>query len=228
MLSLNVRSLVILGVYTYLMCCVIKKGNIQQKGIATVIAGFLLLTTYEGMGHNNNKNKNNKANMNKNKNNKANMNKNKNSNKNNMNKNKNNKNSNSIKQYQKNSTIQNNQIQGVEESSVAVDAMPYDGIVFQPNGCWMKQPDNVDLVSDKKLTSYLGSQGPVKMRYSDQNALSGPPVDGVKGSPEKMFMFANNRAAPECCPSSYSASTGCVCTTKNQRDFIASRGYLLP
>jgi hypothetical protein len=39
-----------------------------------------------------------------------------------------------------------------------------------------------------------------------------------------MFMLANNRTSPNCCPSTFSTSTGCVCTTKNQRDFIASRG----
>ena len=64
------------------------------------------------------------------------------------------------------------------------------------------------------------------MKLSNQAALRGPPVDGVKGSSEKMFMLANNVASPLCCPSTFSTSTGCLCTTKNQRDFIASRGYL--
>ena len=64
------------------------------------------------------------------------------------------------------------------------------------------------------------------MRLSDQSELIGPPIDGVKGSPEKKFMFANNITSPACCPSTFSTSTGCVCTTKNQRDFIIQRGIM--
>ena len=63
-----------------------------------------------------------------------------------------------------------------------------------------------------------------KPSYTDNSGLSGPPVDGVKGSPQKLFMLANNRSSPECCPSTFSTSTGCVCTTKNQRDYISTRG----
>ena len=51
-------------------------------------------------------------------------------------------------------------------------------------------------------------------------------VDGVDGSDEKMFILANNVSSPLCCPSTFTTSTGCLCTTKNQRDFIAARGIL--
>ena len=90
----------------------------------------------------------------------------------------------------------------------------------------MKSPDETSLVPNDGLYTYLASQGPLKMKLSDQSALKGPPIDGVKGSSEKMFMLANNITSPLCCPSTFSTSTGCVCTTKNQRDFIASRGFL--
>ena len=43
-------------------------------------------------------------------------------------------------------------------------------------------------------------------------------------SPNDMFMFAHNQASPECCPSTYSTSTGCICTTQQQRDMINRRG----
>ena len=110
----------------------------------------------------------------------------------------------------------------------AMSMGPYDGICLKTGNkeYWMKSPDNTSLVSNDTLYSYLGSQGPVKMRLSDQSALIGPPVDGVKGSDEKMFMFANNKTSLACCPSTFSTSTGCVCTTENQRDFVASRGVL--
>ena len=46
----------------------------------------------------------------------------------------------------------------------------------------------------------------------------------VKLGPDNLFMFKNNQCKPECCPSSYTFSSGCVCTTAQQRDFIAIRG----
>lgn len=105
---------------------------------------------------------------------------------------------------------------------------PYDGLCLSTGNqeYWMKSPDETALVPNDKLYTYFSSQGPIKMKLSNQAALRGPPVDGVKGSAEKMFMLANNVASPLCCPSTFSTSTGCLCTTKNQRDFIASRGYL--
>ena len=105
---------------------------------------------------------------------------------------------------------------------------PYDGLCMKTGNqeYWMKSPDETALVPNDGLYSYLSSQGPIKMKLSDQAALNGPPVDGVKGSPEKMFMWANNVTSPQCCPSTFSTSTGCVCSTKNQRDFVAARGML--
>ena len=87
-------------------------------------------------------------------------------------------------------------------------------------------PDEVALVPNNRLYTYLSSQGPIKMRLSDQAALRGPPVDGIPGSSEKMFMWANNVTSPLCCPSNFSTSRGCVCSTKNQRDFSARRGLM--
>jgi len=103
---------------------------------------------------------------------------------------------------------------------------PYDGLCLKTGNTdnWLKNPAETPLVPDNQLFSFLASQGPLKPSYTDNSGLSGPPVDGVKGSPEKMFMLANNRSSPECCPATFSTSTGCVCTTKNQRDYISTRG----
>ena len=107
-----------------------------------------------------------------------------------------------------------------------VNTGPYDGLCLKTGNddYWMKSPDETSLVPNDTLYTYLSSQGPIKMKLSDQAALSGPPVDGVAGSFEKMFMWANNVTSPLCCPSTFSTSTGCVCTTQNQRDYIAGRG----
>ena len=104
---------------------------------------------------------------------------------------------------------------------------PFDGLCLQTGNKehWMKSPDNTALIPNDALFSYLSSQGPVKPVFSDNSALFGPPIDGQDGSAKKMFMFANNRTSPNCCPGTFSTSTGCVCTTENQRDFIASRGH---
>jgi hypothetical protein len=103
---------------------------------------------------------------------------------------------------------------------------PFDGLCLQTGNkeYWMKSPDNTALIPNDSLFSYLSSQGPLKPVFSDNSALFGPTIDGQPGSPKKMFMFANNRTSPNCCPGTFSTSTGCVCTTENQRDFIASRG----
>jgi hypothetical protein len=117
---------------------------------------------------------------------------------------------------------------GLQGKAKILNMGPYDGICLKTGNqeYWMKSPDESALVPNDGLYTYLSSQGPIKMKLSDQAALNGPPVDGVKGSPEKMFMMANNVTSPQCCPSTFSTSTGCLCTTKNQRDFIAARGML--
>jgi hypothetical protein len=103
---------------------------------------------------------------------------------------------------------------------------PYDGLCLQTGNkeSWMKNPYDTTLIPNDSLFAYLSSQGPLKPVFSDDSALFGPPIDGQVGSPKKMFMFANNRTSPDCCPGTWSTSTGCVCTTEKQRDFIASRG----
>ena len=50
-----------------------------------------------------------------------------------------------------------------------------------------------------------------------------------KGSPDpldegEMLMFNNNEFKPECCPSQYSSSTGCVCISQEQVNYINERG----
>ena len=104
---------------------------------------------------------------------------------------------------------------------------PYDGVCLQTGNKhnWKGSPDNIQLVPNDALYAYIGSQGPLKPVFSDNSALTGPPIEGDADSdPKKMFILANNRTSPNCCPSTYSTSTGCVCTTEKQRDYIASRG----
>ena len=40
---------------------------------------------------------------------------------------------------------------------------------------------------------------------------------------EPLFMFGKNKCSPDCCPSTYTCSGGCVCTTEEQRKQIQGR-----
>ena len=56
---------------------------------------------------------------------------------------------------------------------------------------------------------------------SKWSQYKGTPVPLPEG---EMFMFANNEFKPECCPSTYSSSTGCACITQEQVNYINERG----
>ena len=41
---------------------------------------------------------------------------------------------------------------------------------------------------------------------------------------DNLFLFKNNQCKPECCGASFSCGGGCVCTTPQQRQYLAGRG----
>ena len=96
---------------------------------------------------------------------------------------------------------------------------PYDGL------CLSQEKDMNKLIENNMLMNYLGVQGPIQNIVSDNSFLTGPPVDGDADSPQRLFMFSNNPTSLNCCPSTYSSSTGCVCTTEKQRDYVNRRGH---
>jgi hypothetical protein len=48
----------------------------------------------------------------------------------------------------------------------------------------------------------------------------------TSGTPvaSSLAMFRDNRASPECCPSAYSTSTGCICIADEQLKLLQTRG----
>jgi hypothetical protein len=102
----------------------------------------------------------------------------------------------------------------------------YDGICLKTGNLdsWMKSPSDIQLNSNDGLYTIQGGTAPVKPVFSDPTSLQGPPLDGIESSPHKLFMLANNKVSPECCPSTFSTSTGCVCSTHQQREYIKHRG----
>jgi len=201
----------LVAVYAYAMCSVFKKGDWKLKGASTLIV-FMILS--RGVAFQEPFAGDLKENVEKTK--------------------------ESIDNFLKESNINKNEVtkgpldsvgggkMGTPVKADSLNMSGYDGLCLKTGNddYWMKSPDDAPLVPNDTLYTYLGSDGPVKMRLSDQAALRGPPVDGVEGSPEKMFMLANNVTSPLCCPSTFSTSTGCLCTTENQRDFVAARGTL--
>ena len=80
---------------------------------------------------------------------------------------------------------------------------------------------NHKLMSDVTIFSPVGEG--IKLT-SDPVSGSFPTVDGKANSPRHLFMLSHNFSHPSCCPSTFSTSTGCVCTTNAQRELINSRG----
>ena len=64
-----------------------------------------------------------------------------------------------------------------------------------------------------------------KMGYTTADSryemYKGTPVPLPEG---EMNMFADNEFKPECCPSTYSSSSGCACITQEQVDYLNERG----
>lgn len=62
---------------------------------------------------------------------------------------------------------------------------------------------------------------PVTQYDKDPSAAT---IDGKPDSPSQMFMLAFNKVSPNCCPSPYSTSQGCVCMTDDQINWLSQRG----
>ena len=84
-----------------------------------------------------------------------------------------------------------------------------------------------ETIPNEELDVYQGVQGPIQSVKTQENALTGPTIDGDKDSVQKMAMFGNNKGNNECCDESpYMArGVGCVCLTEKQKRFIGTRGF---
>ena len=97
-----------------------------------------------------------------------------------------------------------NAVEGFQLSSAAGARKAY-----QPMG----QYDGVKLSTGNTVSDW---------RYTAPNEpLTGPEFEPGDDS---LFMFKNNQCKPECCGASFSCGGGCVCTTPQQRQYIAGRG----
>ena len=97
----------------------------------------------------------------------------------------------------------------------------YDGRVITATA-----DDSYTLNDPNDLYTLQGTPSGLEDAVSKYDPVSNnyPSVDGTDDGPKSLFAFAFNKSSPACCPSTYSTDRGCVCTTKQQRDFINKRG----
>lgn len=98
---------------------------------------------------------------------------------------------------------------------------PYDGVTLTTD------PKTYELqVPTRQNATVQGYQVPLRQPYPGVVAHSEyyPSVDGTANTPKSLFMFSHNQSHPDCCPSTFSTSTGCVCTTPQQRRWLYMRG----
>jgi len=69
----------------------------------------------------------------------------------------------------------------------------------------------------KQYASGMGN----KNRLNTYKDNVGTPVPLPEG---ELFFFTDNKFKPECCPSTYSGSTGCACLSQDQVNYINQRG----
>ncbi len=90
-----------------------------------------------------------------------------------------------------------------------------DNLRLRPGGgsTWRHQPNEVH---PRKGKFFVTQGTPVPLRH--EAVFTELPKDS-------MFYLSRNVSSPECCPATFSTSTGCVCTDSQQRDYIGqSRG----
>ena len=100
------------------------------------------------------------------------------------------------------------------------DALPITGNYDNLKLSSRTKPD-YPLVSDVTIFSPVGDG--IKLT-SDPASHRFPTIDGKPDSARHLFMLAHNQSKPECCPSTFSSSLGCVCMSQAQRDMINQRG----
>jgi hypothetical protein len=75
-------------------------------------------------------------------------------------------------------------------------------------------------IGDGVKTSFVNSEV-MKNSNKHETSLKGIGVPLPEG---KLSIFGENEINPNCCPSSYSSSKGCVCMTSEQVSFLNKRG----
>ena len=90
--------------------------------------------------------------------------------------------------------------------------------------------ENAGLTDGKPMGPFDGvrletGNGVSSWRYNHPNEPMAGNYPPFKLGMDNLFMFKDNQVKPECCAASFSADgSGCVCTSKSQREFLNQRG----
>lgn len=98
---------------------------------------------------------------------------------------------------------------GIAGSVIKEDFTQQLGSGDHGNGGWVNAAQN--------YAKHIGNQNNAK---SGQYYMGGP----IPLPPGELLIFAENEIKPECCPSYYASSAGCVCASKKQLDYLNQRG----
>jgi len=113
--------------------------------------------------------------------------------------------------------LKNRNYQGLQLNPAPIGSRMGEGVPYSTDGFNLKyNPTEWDYLYNRPLTNPANNpvviQGtPVPLAYEEVRT---PLPD------ESMFIFQKNIAHPNCCPSTFSTSQGCVCTTSQQRYLI--------
>ena len=143
-------------------------------------------------------------------------------------------------QQAKNNQAQNNQAQMTAgtSTSTSTESFTDNFATKKPTGKKKEGFTGANINYGESSVYNLNSTPVDTSSWSAQNmtVVPGQPLsDGVKAFmarepqpvplPEgEMFMFANTPFKPECCPNTYSNSSGCACMTGNQYNYLITRG----
>ena len=116
-----------------------------------------------------------------------------------------------------NTNANNTAVNGVNNSNVSTEG--FNSYYLENAGGAKETYSPVGAFDGVKLSTGNGVSG---WRYTAPNE----PLMGAEFQPgdDSLFMFKNNQCKPECCGASFSCGGGCVCTTPQQRQYIAGRG----
>ena len=66
----------------------------------------------------------------------------------------------------------------------------------------------------------------VENEIKDTNTRYSVQFTGVADDDQNLLMLYRNKSSPDCCPSTFTTSTGSVCTTDEQRNYLNRRGMV--
>lgn len=90
-------------------------------------------------------------------------------------------------------------------------------------------PSPYSLNSDESINTNLWNMPDMKIQPGQQPSKGASDVLNRPSQPVplpdgEMLLFSNTEFKPECCPNTYSTSTGCACMTVDQYDYLNNRG----